>query len=44
MADKLGSGETFPAMKLSDSDGNEFSLPADLGGKYGIVLFYRGHW
>ena len=44
MANKLGPGATFPAMVLSQASGGSFALPGDLGGKYGIVLFYRGHW
>ena len=44
MAQKLGPGAAFPTMVLSRSTGETFTLPDDLDGKYGIVLFYRGHW
>lgn len=44
MADKLGAGAPFPAMTLSRTSGGSFELPGDLSGRYGIVLFYRGHW
>jgi peroxiredoxin len=44
MAPKLGSGDVFPRLKLQLTDGRTLELPDGLGGKYNIVLFYRGHW
>ncbi len=44
MADKLGIGEAFPALEIDIVDGQRIRVPSQLGGKYGVVLFYRGHW
>lgn len=44
MADKLGIGAVFPRMVLDTTDGGRFVLPNQLNGRYGVVLFYRGHW
>lgn len=37
-------GDFFPVMEFSTIDGETVVLPGDLIGKWGIVLFYRGHW
>ncbi len=44
MAEKLGTGEVFPGMTLDLVDGGKLELPGGLGGRYGVILFYRGHW
>jgi hypothetical protein len=44
MAQKLGTGETFPRMSLKLVDGSTLELPEGIDAKYKIVLFYRGHW
>jgi hypothetical protein len=44
MAGKLYSGEVFPSLSISLTDGRSVTVPADLGGDYRIILFYRGHW
>lgn len=44
MADKLGIGATFPAMTLDLVSGGTMTLPEGVTSKYGVVLFYRGHW
>ena len=41
---KLGIGDTFPSLSIKLVGGNEFRVPEDFGSKYGVVLFYRGHW
>jgi peroxiredoxin len=41
---KLGIGDTFPNLSMNRVGGGTISLPADIGTKYGVVLFYRGHW
>lgn len=44
MADKLNSGDTFPALSLNLADGNHLTIPSELTTPYALVLFYRGHW
>jgi hypothetical protein len=44
MADKLGIGAIFPELTINLVDGGTLTLPAGLNAKYGVVLFYRGHW
>ena len=41
---KLVIGDTFPAMVLNLVDGGTRVLPTGFGAKYGVVVFYRGHW
>lgn len=41
---KLDAGDFFPRWILKLTDDSSLSLPADLAGKWGIVLIYRGHW
>ena len=40
----LDQGDDFPRMQLQLVDGEQISLPGDLGGSWGVVLVYRGHW
>jgi hypothetical protein len=44
MAEKLGMGATFPDLAMEIVGGGSLRVPSELGGKYGVVLFYRGHW
>jgi hypothetical protein len=44
MAEKLNTGAAFPKMSLNLVDGSSIDLPAGLGGRYNVILFYRGHW
>jgi peroxiredoxin len=44
MADKLNTGDTFPTLALTVSDGSTLRVPDGLGSGYRIILFYRGHW
>ena len=44
MADKLTSGDTFPALSLDIVGGRRLNLPDDIETPLAIVLFYRGHW
>lgn len=37
-------GTAFPKIVLNTVDGEHLMLPNQLGGRYGVVLFYRGHW
>lgn len=40
----LDNGDLFPVMVIEALEGNRIVLPADLSGKWGVLLFYRGHW
>ena len=44
MNEKLNTGSQFPAMMINLTGGGVINLPADMDGKYNVVLFYRGHW
>ena len=44
MAEKLGTGDTFPKVTINLVDGKTLDLPNGLDAKYRIFLFYRGHW
>lgn len=44
MADKLNTGDVFPAMTLNLVDGGTLALPDGIDAKYKVILFYRGHW
>lgn len=44
MADKLDIGATFPTMTIPLATGGSLTLPTEQGGKWNVVLFYRGHW
>ena len=44
MAEKLTIGDSFPTLDVPRVDGGVMHLPDGLGGKYNIVLFFRGHW
>ena len=40
----LQNGQQFPALSVPAVGGGTISLPEDLAGSYGIVLFNRGSW
>ena len=40
----LHPGDPFPTLTVPLSGGGTFSLPDDLAGGFGVVLFYRGAW
>jgi len=44
MAEKLDAGALFPEMKIALTSGASMTLPGGLGGRYKVILFYRGHW
>ncbi|MDP2239966.1 MAG: hypothetical protein Q8K18_07355 [Burkholderiales bacterium] len=44
MSKKLGIGDTFPNLTLNLVKGGTINLPGGMGSKYGVILFYRGHW
>ena len=44
MAAKLDIGDVFPKLTLSLVSGRTLDLPDGLGGRYRVILFYRGHW
>ena len=44
MARQLGPGDPFPNYSVPIADGGRLNLPADLGGEYAVIIFYRGIW
>lgn len=40
----LDTGDDFPSMYVSKVGGGKITLPDDLRGAWGVVLFYRSHW
>jgi peroxiredoxin len=40
----LKNGDRFPAISAPKVGGETLSLPNDLSGSFGVVLFYRGSW
>lgn len=40
----LNSGDSFPALPLTQEGGQALTLPDALAGNFGVVLFYRGSW
>ena len=41
---RLDTGDPFPEMTLSLTDGRKIQLPNDIDHAFQVVLFYRGHW
>jgi hypothetical protein len=37
-------GDFFPVIEFKTLQDETVVLPGDLIGKWGVVLFYRGHW
>ena len=44
MTKMLTSGDQFPDIKLSSTEGASIALTGSLDTPYTIVLIYRGHW
>jgi peroxiredoxin len=40
----LHPGDRFPTLRVPLSGGGTLTLPDDLAGSFGVVLFYRGAW
>jgi|ABPX01.1.fsa_nt_gi peroxiredoxin len=40
----LDTGDRFPEMRVTLTDGNSIKLPDDLGSGYKVILIYRGQW
>ncbi len=40
----LHNGDIFPRLSIRKAGGGTMSLPDDLKGGFGVVLFYRGAW
>lgn len=40
----LHNGDPFPSITIDVVGGSRFTIPDDLAGGYGVVLFYRGSW
>jgi peroxiredoxin len=40
----LRNGEIFPHVEIPSVGGGVLDLPRDLGGSFGVVMIYRGHW
>lgn len=41
---QLDTGDKFPDIELKKLGGGTISLPGDLAGSWGVILFYRGYW
>ena len=41
---RLQNGQRFPTIEVTTLAGEVLTLPDDLEGKWGVLLFYRGHW
>lgn len=41
---RLKNGDPLPAVEFKTAGGNQFRLPEDLAGSFGVVLIYRGAW
>lgn len=37
-------GEPFPQIRGTTTRGKDLTIPADLAGKWSVLLFYRGHF
>jgi peroxiredoxin len=40
----LHNGDSFPTLTIGALGDRQISLPGDLAGSFGVVLFYRGSW
>jgi hypothetical protein len=40
----LDTGDPFPRIEIDKVGGGKIILPDELGGSWGVVLFYRSHW
>ncbi|MEJ2184088.1 MAG: hypothetical protein P8Y66_11295 [Nitrospirota bacterium] len=40
----LDTGDRFPQMAFQSTEGGTVALPGDLGGRWAVLIFYRGHF
>ncbi len=40
----LDTGDAFPRLEIEKAGGGRIVLPDELGGSWGVVLFYRSNW
>ncbi len=40
----LDTGDAFPRLEIEKVGGGRIVLPDELGGSWGVVLFYRSNW
>jgi peroxiredoxin len=40
----LNNGDLIPSLSVPRAGGGEISLPGDLAGGFGVILFHRGAW
>ncbi len=40
----LQNNDVFPSLTFARAGGGDIHLPADLAGKFGVILFHRGSW
>ena len=41
---QLKNNQLFTTIVASRVGGEEMTIPADLAGNWGVLIFYRGHW
>ena len=41
---RLSDGDPFPPLHASRLEHGTMTLPADVAGRWAIIVFYRGHW
>jgi hypothetical protein len=44
MARQLLPGDSFPSYSILTAAGSTLSIPRDLKGEFGVIIFYRGVW
>ena len=44
MAAPLKHGDPFPALEVTTTDGRTLHVPAELTGRYAVILYYRAWW
>jgi len=44
MAAPLRPGEPFPVLEVTATDGRTLRVPAELPGRYPVILYYRAWW
>ena len=40
----LKNNDVFPTIVVPTVAGDKITIPAILGGDWGVLIFYRGHW
>lgn len=41
---RLENGQKFPTISVTTLKDGPLTIPDDLAGQWGVLLFYRGHW